>query len=43
MAIVTAVVTGTALTLSLALLCFYKFYLLERVKQDRAVFNLVLR
>jgi len=42
MAIVTTVATGATLTISLALLCFYKFHLLEKVKRDDAVFTLVL-
>ncbi|KAJ5654799.1 hypothetical protein N7490_001802 [Penicillium lividum] len=42
MAIVTTVATGATLTISLVLLCFYKFHLLEKIKQDDAVFTFVL-
>ncbi|KAJ5642720.1 hypothetical protein N7490_006720 [Penicillium lividum] len=42
MAIVTTVATGVTLTISLALLCFYKFYLLEKIKRDDAVFTFVM-
>ncbi|KAJ6126483.1 hypothetical protein N7523_002095 [Penicillium sp. IBT 18751x] len=42
MAIVTTVVTGTTLLVSVALLCFYKFYLLEKVKQEDAILTRVL-
>lgn len=36
MAIVTTVVTGMTLLVSVALLCFYKFHSLEKVKQEDA-------
>ncbi|KAJ5752680.1 hypothetical protein N7520_009597 [Penicillium odoratum] len=42
MAIVTTVATGATLIISLALLCFYKFHLLEKIKRDDAVFTFVL-